>query len=145
MRELVYGLLAADAAFTTLVPAARIKSASSVTDVPDFSISRLAIVRMRASNDGIRKEEGTTLRGSQQVRCVIFIYDGRGASYEDLDQALRAARRALLAAPPRSFSGPDGMQWLNCVTWEGDSDDFFDDAWNAITKNGSFLLTGSGF
>jgi len=144
MREALYSILVNDPAVTTLIPAARIKESASVTDTPDFTVGKLVIIRMRSSFDGVRKEDAS-LRGGQQARCALFAYDERGGSYEDLDRILRTARTALLAAPPHKFTGPDGDQWLNSVTWEGDSEDFFDEPWNAITKNAAFLLTGSGF
>lgn len=139
MRQIAYAILSGDGPFTSLVPAGRIVSSSNARRPPDLAQGMWCMIRMLLASQEIRQDG--LLAGAGSQRMQLWVYD-RPGSFENIDEALRRARQALLAAPPRAF--PAEAMVLQGCEWEGDSQDLPADEYGGITRNGSFRLVGAG-
>lgn len=71
---------------------------------------------------------------------TVWAHDEPG-DYGDIETLLNRVRAVLtdMVAKPLSNGG-----WLTCVEWQGDSEDGYDDGPGTITRNGTYIITGSG-
>jgi hypothetical protein len=142
MREMMRDILATTTAFTAVIPAARIHQLGGILTPPDIVVGPWAGLRMMPLERG--QGPDLTLKGVHRQEVVLWIYD-QPRYYERIDQAHKIARAALLAAAPRSKVIADGSTvWLNCVEWNGESEDNYDDQWRASTRSASYWFVGSG-
>jgi hypothetical protein len=144
MREIVYAILTTDGPFTAVIPASRIHGLGGLQAVPDITEGPWAGFRMLPMERGIGPDAAAGRGGAHRQNMQLWIYDLPG-HFERIDQAHKAARVALLSAAPMSMRIADGTTVsLNCVEWQGENEDQFDDQWRASTRNQSFQLIGSG-
>jgi hypothetical protein len=144
MRELVYEILSTDGPFTAIIPLSRIKQLGGIQNIPDIAAGPWCGIRMMPTLPGMGPDEPAGFKGVHLQEVMLWVYDVP-QYYERIDKAQKAARAALLSAAPRSIVIADGSTVrLQCATWEGESEDQYDDQWRASTRNQSFRLTGSG-
>lgn len=135
MRTTFYQALAFDEAFNAVVPTERVLEASAIsvsgTPTPSIADGLWAVVSQNALDPGLVKTRAVQGRGQ------LYIYDTPG-SYLRIDNALLIARNVLENITPFVY----GDEVLAATEWEGDSDDRFDDQYNAIYRVASWRLTG---
>lgn len=90
------------------------------------------ILRMGSKDQGV----GTVHRRDLQV----WAHDEPG-DYSVIDDLLNRVRIVLTAV--EAYQVTDG-KWISCITWQGDSEDLYDDGPGTIVRNGSYIVTGSG-
>lgn len=71
--------------------------------------------------------------------CGLYVYDVP-ADYTNIDHILQAARSVLLGL----IGTGSGGTWILGSDWFGDSQDLYDDTYQAIMRNGTFVITASG-
>lgn len=77
------------------------------------------------------------LVGSPQL--TVWVYDKERDYSLRIDPAIDRVKTIFTEAV--HVPGSDGIT-LTAATWNGDSDDLFDDGYNAITRTASFSLSG---
>jgi hypothetical protein len=112
----------------SLVPLDRIYEASAAPKSPQtpYIVNRfLSVVRI----SGIP---------SRQKLLQTWVHDQPG-TYVDIEAILRATLAPTLAAVGETDTG-----WISDISWEGESEDLYDDATQTIVRYATYRLTGTG-
>lgn len=127
MRRLIYDLLSTDPNLMSMLPGG-LWGDRAVEGVP---AKPFAIMTFNGPLPGVSR--------MRQTRLTLWVHD-ISTDYTRIDDVLKTARELILSSPPRKL----GEVWMVAAEWEGDSTDLFDEARSTNTRNGVFLLTGSG-
>lgn len=72
--------------------------------------------------------------------ATVWAYRRNSADYLDLDALCKRIRKLFTSIEARqTLEG-----WITQIEWLGDSNDFPDDVYHAITRNASFTIIASG-
>jgi len=139
VREYVFGLVAADAELNALGYSAANGYATEAPDSPPGG--QFWVLRWGVEGIGVPSARG---RGKVTSRDVtLWAYD-RQQTFDRVNLMLKRWQALLDALEAvRTGSGPnDG--WITATSWLGDSEDGFDDVYNALLRSSSYTIVASG-
>jgi hypothetical protein len=124
-RKALREWLVADPALTAVVPAARWVQRGAVVDIPSRPYVVLA-------------DLGTDVRGTGVTGLFgVYVHDDRG-SYLSIDDLLDLVKSRMESV--QQFVGTDGR--IVEASWQGHSEDVFDDPTNTNVKNSTYRVVG---
>lgn len=130
LRNHVYGLLSAAPALNAVGLGPTNLYANFSADSPD--VRRFCVIRWGVSAPGVGR--------ARPVIMTLWAYD-RDPDYSWISAVLAAAEGVLTGAGPVQLSAID---WTMDATWQGGSDDLYDDGYQAYTRNASYRLVATG-
>lgn len=129
-----YETLKNDDAFTAAVPVLQTASVTGLLgkkEVLDVSEHKVGILVWSTHDPAL---------AHATMRVVdLYVYD-RPGSFLGIENALLLARRSLEGAVPIT----DDSGTIFDIAWNGDTNDFWDFNYNAITRSSAFTVHGTG-
>jgi hypothetical protein len=139
VRELVYGILSADAELVSLGLTPATTYANGAADSPKERT--WAILRWGAETVATGGQRGRLKTVERDV--TLWVYD-KQRDYDNINSIIK--RWCVLMENLEARRTGDGVNdgWLSQCYWQGDGDDTYDDVYEAWTKPSTYTIVANG-